>query len=100
MAIISKLANFFLSRKQDFRETFSGRAGERVLGDLLKECQIDRDPTVPGDQISTGVNIGRQNVGRFILNYLHVPDEEIIRRVSQHEKEKHDGLEIEDQDNL
>ena len=101
MAVLSKFANFLIGKKQDYRQVFvhSGRAGGRVLNDLLRECQMERDPTVAGDPLSTGVNIGRQLVGKVLQNNLHLPDEEIIRRTSVIEREKPDvGQEIEGED--
>lgn len=99
--MLSKLANFLIGKKQAYRQVFihSGRSGERVLNDLLRECQMERNPTVAGDPLSTGVNIGRQLVGRFLQNNLHLPDEEIIRRASAYEQEKRDdSQEIESQE--
>lgn len=100
MARPSDLANFFLSKKQDYKDVFSGRAGRRVLNDLLKECQLDRNPIVPGDEMTSFTNIGRQLVGRVIQNNLHLPDSEIIRRANQLKPENTDGTKIEEEDNV
>ena len=97
MSKLSKFANFLIGKKQDYRQVFihSGRPGERVLNDLLRECQMERNPTVAGDPLSTGVNIGRQLIGHFLKNSLHLSDEEIIRRASAVEEEKpYDDQEI------
>jgi len=79
---LSKLANLFLGRAQAFRRVFGGRDGKRVLGLILREGQVDRDPTVPGDPLSTGVNIGRQNLCRYIINQMGMPEAEIVRRAN------------------
>lgn len=92
---MSRLADFFLRKKQDYRAVFSGRGGEAVLRDLLRECQMDRNPAVPGDAITTGVNIGRQMIGRFIQNNLHLSDGEIIRRANMIDEEKVNAIEDE-----
>lgn len=94
MAWLSPLANLFLSRKQAFRHVFSGREGDLVLALILRECQLDRDAAVPGDAISTGERIGRQNVARFIQNAMHLPDAEIVRRANNIPQEyPEDGIE-------
>ncbi len=98
--MLSRLTDFFLRKKQNYRAVFSGPGGEAVLRDLLRECQMDRNPAVAGDAITTGVNIGRQMIGRFIQNNLHLPDAEIIRRTNLIDKEKVDAIEVEDESSL
>ena len=100
MARLSRFANFLIGKKQDYRAVFihSGRAGERVLNDLLKECQMERNPTVPDDALSTGVNIGRQLMGKVLQNNLHLPDEEIIRRATVFEQENPDVTEQDEEE--
>lgn len=98
MSMLGKIAQFYLGKKQDYRQVFLGdRDGERVLNDILRECQMDRDPTVPNDPLSTGERIGRQNIGRFLANNLHLPDDEIIRRANTIDKEDYSDDDTQDE---
>lgn len=98
MSKLGKVAQFFLGKKQDYRRVLLGdRDGERVLNDILRECQMDRDPIVPNDPLSTGERIGRQNIGRFLANNLHLPDDEIIRRANSIDKEDYSDDDTQDE---
>jgi hypothetical protein len=90
---ISRAAHRYLRLKQDYRQVFSGPAGEAVLADLLRACRMEHIPIVPGDAISSGEMIGRQSIGRHLQNSLHLPDAEIIRRANQAGRQQTEGAE-------
>ena len=57
-----------IRRRQDYRRTFGGEPGRRVLRDLMRRHYVLRSTQIVGDSHETAFNEGRRAV---VLDVLH-----------------------------
>lgn len=74
--MIDRIKDFLTSRGQDYRQTFKGIYGERVLADLAKFCRA-HDSTFNPDPRVEGVLQGRREVWLRIAQHLNMSEEEL-----------------------
>lgn len=60
-------------RRQDYQETFSGKAGQRVLGDLMISYSILSPVYMKGNTNETMFAEGGRNVVLYILEQMKEP---------------------------
>jgi hypothetical protein len=65
--------------KDDYRQTFSGEAGQRVLADLLRVCRVSHPTFAPGVPDMTAFNEGARSVGLRILKHLELDEREALQ---------------------
>ena len=65
----------------DYRLTFLGETGQRVLADLIDHCHLFKPSYVSQDPGETEFREGERNVMLYILSRLQLPEKEIIEEV-------------------
>lgn len=65
-------------RRTDYRATFAGDSGRRVLADLYRFCHMDQ-PTFAADPFVTAFNEGQRRVFLRIAALLRLGDDEILK---------------------
>lgn len=89
--VMKRIIDIVLGRRQAYRATFDGPAGQIVLADLRKFCRGTSTPAVVSpitqqiDPIATGIAIGRQEVWHRIAQNLHLSDSDIYKMMEQTE---------------
>jgi len=81
--LISRIVSVMRGEQGAYRRAMNTKDGKRVFSSIRTFCEVDRTPIVPGDDISTGVLIGKQEVWKMIRKNLG-PDfeEEQLRRMA------------------
>lgn len=74
--MIEQMRDFLRSRGQDYRQTFSGVQGERVLDDLAKFCRAG-ESTFHSDARVEGVLQGRREVWLRIAAHLNLTEDQL-----------------------
>ena len=55
---------------KDTKEVLALAAGKRLFWKLLEQCAATRTPHIPGDPYATHVNIGRQQIGLWLISEM------------------------------
>jgi hypothetical protein len=68
--------------RSDYRATFGGEAGQRVLADLLRRAEVAQTPLVPGQPDMTAYRCGRQRLALEIVEMVNADPEAPVRMIS------------------
>ena len=74
--MLDRVRDFLRTRGQDYRQTFKGVHGERVLSDLAKFCRA-HDTTFNADARMEGILQGRREVWLRIAKHLNMTEDEL-----------------------
>lgn len=71
-----KVLALFVNKRDDYRKTFSGNAGERVLADLLRKSGWHAD-NPPTSDIEMAYQEGRRSIALHIITQMNLTDNRI-----------------------
>ncbi|MDZ4253542.1 MAG: hypothetical protein U1A72_13325 [Sulfuritalea sp.] len=78
VAAVTDAAKRLFWKRADYRAVFGTPEGKRVLADILATAEMGRSPLAPGDALTTGVNVGMQNLAKLIAQTIDLGDRDII----------------------
>lgn len=77
----------FVSKRDDYRKTFSGNAGERVLADLLRKSGWHAD-NPPTSDIEMAYQEGRRSMMLHIITQMSLTDDRIALLIDNMKEDK------------
>jgi hypothetical protein len=74
--VIDRVRNFLITRTQDYRRTFAGIHGTRVLDDLARFCRA-HESTFNTDPRAEGILQGRREVWLRITRHMNMTEAQL-----------------------
>lgn len=68
----------FNRKRQDYRQTFGGEHGKRVLLDMMRRHFVLQSTKVPGDAGESAFREGRRSVVLDIMNVLRMDEQQVL----------------------